>query len=93
MTTTSDLFTKDPQAVLDYEFDWSAWLDVGETITTSTVSVPTGIVLDSHSELGGVVIAWLSGGTAGVLYRVVSHVVTSSGRQDDRTIRVSVQER
>ena len=40
-------FTKDPQAVLDYKFDWAAltngscasdWLDDGETISSKTAS-------------------------------------------------------
>ena len=30
-------FTKDPDAVLDYEFDWSAWLGT-DTIATHTVT-------------------------------------------------------
>jgi len=86
-------FTKDPQAVLDYAFDWSAWLAAGETITAHTVTPPTGITVDSHAEAAGVVTAWLSGGTAGVVYRIVCHITTSAARQDDRTITIAVQDR
>ena len=34
---------KDPDAVLDYGFDWSAWLEAGDTIVTSEWIVPEGI--------------------------------------------------
>ncbi len=42
-------FEKDPDAVLDYQFDWSKWLD-GDTITDVSVSAEDGITVDSHSE-------------------------------------------
>jgi len=43
-------FLKDPDAVLDYGFDWSDWLADGETISTSTWTVETGITKDSDSN-------------------------------------------
>ena len=84
---------KDPQAVLDYVIDWTAWLQVGETIVASVVAVPLGITLNSQPNTATTVTAWLSGGTVGRSYIVTSHITTNLGRQDDRSIRVNVVER
>lgn len=85
-------FLKDPQAVLDYEWDWSEWLDA-DTISAHTVTAPTGLTVASSSRTSTAVTAWLSGGTAGTSYAVVCHVTTAGGRQDDRTVQVTVEDR
>ena len=85
---------KDPQAVLDYIFDWSAWL-AGDTISTQTLTSDDGITIDS-SVVGGEntnVTAWVSGGTAGKSYRVTSRVTTVGGRTDERLIVILVRDR
>ena len=94
-----DRTTKDPDALLDYAWDWSPWLGDGETVTSQTLEV-TGpddslTVMDSPavSQAGGVVTAWLSGGTAQKRYRVTCHIQTSAGRADDRTMIVYVADR
>lgn len=85
-------YYKDPSAVLDYEVDWTAWLAASETITSHTVTAPAGITVDSSSLAGAVVTVWLSGGTVWERYDVVCHIVTNQGREDDRTLRVAVQD-
>jgi len=89
----SDYFYKDPDAVLDYVFDWSDWLETGETISSHTVTALTGITKDSDAESSGLVTVWLSAGTAGKEYTVACEIVTSSLRTDERTIRIMVKER
>ena len=84
---------KDPAAVLDYAVDWGRWLDEGETIASHTVTVPTGLTLDSSNEADGKVTAWLSGGTANESYTVSYAITTSAGRQDERSIAVLVRDR
>ena len=86
-------FLKDPDAVLDFAVDWSDWLSDGETISSHTVTVQSGITKDSDSESAGVVTVWLSGGTAGSTYEVTVQTVTSAGRTDDRTFTVMIIER
>jgi len=101
MTDTYDLtnpdkpkIVKDPDAVLDYTFDWTAWLDdVADSIATRTVLVPIGITLDSNAIAGKKVIAWLSGGGAGQTYQVTCRITTAGGRTDDRSIFVKVKDR
>ncbi|MGW8177393.1 MAG: phage fiber-tail adaptor protein [bacterium] len=103
--TTNPNFVKDPDAILDFKFDWKAltngtgnsdWLDALETISTHTVSVsPTGLTVDSSSitDSSTSVTVWLSGGTADTTYEVTCEIVTDNSRTDQRTIRVYVRER
>lgn len=87
------IWVKDPEAVVDFAFDWSTWLASGDTIDTFTVTVPSGITLDSSSEASGVVTAWISGGTAGTTYIVECKIVTTQGRTDERSRPLDVFER
>ncbi len=85
--------TKDPDAVLDYAFDWSAWLADGETIATHDASIEAGdAVIDSTSQTTDTVVVWLSGGTLDTNVELRCRVTTSEGRIDDRTIVVLIRE-
>ena len=92
---------KDPSAVLDYAFDWTGWLAAGETIAVDsetgekliTITADTGITVDSWTESDGKIIVWLSGGTAGIYYKVACLITTSAGRTDERTIWIKVTNR
>lgn len=93
-------FTKDPSALLDYVFDWSAWLGSGETIASTVITVPTGLTLDltaphtsGYTATTTAVTVWLSGGTAGSYYSPACKITTSAGRVDERSITVQVQDR
>jgi len=101
-------YTKDPSAVLDYAFNWADWLDTSttpdESITAHTVTVSTGLTLDSSVVVDGVntagttitdsqVVAWLSGGEVGEWYDVACKITTSAGRTDERTIHIHIEER
>jgi len=92
---------KDPSAVLDYAFDWTGWLAAGETIAVDsetgekliTITADTGITVDSWTESDGKVTVWLSGGTAGINYKVACLITTSAGRTDERTLWIRVVDR
>jgi len=97
-------FYKDPDEVLDYVFDWKAltngngtsdYLQSAETISSETVTVESGLTLDSESitDTNTTVTAWLSGGTAGTRYSVACEIVTNLGRTAERTIYVHVIDR
>lgn len=88
-------FVMDPDAVLDYKFDFGdegTWLGT-DTIASHTVTAATGLTVASSTATSTAVTAWLSGGTVGTSYDVTCHVVTAAGREDDRTVTVTVQER
>jgi hypothetical protein len=88
---------KDPEAILDYIWDWTAWLDdIVDTLAFETVTVPTGLVLESEAIVGKTVVAFISGGTVGQTYPVTCHITTAGGnppREDDRTIFLKISER
>lgn len=86
-------FTVDPDAVLDYQYDWSKWLAAGETIIAHTLTPTEGITVDSSSRTGGIVTVWLSSATLNATHQVTCHIVTDQGRQDDRTIKLRVAQR
>lgn len=86
-------FIKDPNAVLDYEFNWLDWLESEETIISHVVTVDAGITKDSDSELDGIVLVWLSGGTHGIDYIVACEITTSVGRTEERSINIRCRER
>jgi len=86
-------YIQDPQAVLDYPFDWSIYL-AGDTIQTSAFTADNGIVVESDAILDSSnTVVWLSGGTKGKRYAVTNHVTTVGDREDDWTIYVLVKER
>ena len=88
-------FTHDPQAVLDYTWDWSPWLADGETIAAATVAANSDAVTVSdvgHDDT--TVTAWVTATSADrTTVRLRCHIVTSAGRADDRTITVSITDR
>lgn len=92
---------KDPQDVLEYGFDWTLRLATGETIVTSTwsrtggtdgatitIADPTGIVAPI---VGPITYTKLTGGTAEQEHHITNHIITSAGREYDRTARVRVR--
>lgn len=83
-------YTKDPQAVLDWKFDWSSWLQAAETISTSTMTASVGLTVDSSSNTTTSATAWVSGGSAGQPYTLANKIVTNQGRTDERTITIRV---
>jgi hypothetical protein len=85
--TTNNRMYKDPEAVLDFSINWENWLD-GDTISTSSWTVPSGITNDLDSVIGDTTFIWLSGGTAGNLYEVVNHITTEAGRETYRTLKI-----
>lgn len=84
-------FTLDPDATLDFSFDWTAWLEDDETISDHEI-VADGVTVDSSDEDSGIVTVWLSDAQRGERL-VVCRVTTSEGRVDDRTLTLSVVDR
>jgi len=85
------IFIKDPEAVLDYEVDWSTWLGA-DTISTSTWVVPAGLTEDSSSNTTTTATIVVSGGSVGS-YTATNRITTAAGLTDDRTITIQVRER
>jgi hypothetical protein len=99
MKGSKPVIDKDPDAVLDYNLDFTAELDaVNDTIATAVVEVD-GVVLDSVTHTDKVVTAWVSGGTvrlsgepyASATFRITT--VNSPARINDRTVFFDVKEK
>lgn len=92
----SRVFVKDPDAVLDYAEDWADWL-TGDTIVTSTWTVPTGLTKDSDAATTTQTSIWLSGGTVALgrrkSYTVTNHIITAAGREEDRSVYIQMKEK
>jgi len=91
--TTSNVFIKDPDATLDYGFDWTQWLLSTESIIDHSIVATAGITVETSASTTGSVIVWLSDGTSGSRYNVTCTIETTDGRIDERTIRIDVRER
>ena len=77
--------------VHDFQQDWSAELGV-DTISTSTWTLDAGITKDSDSKTDTAATAWVSGGTAGMTYKVVNTIVTAAGRTHSKEWYLRIQE-
>jgi hypothetical protein len=85
---------KDPDDILDYEIDWTAWLGglSADTILTSTWIVPSGLTMNSSSNTDTTAKLWLSDGTDGETYLITNRITTSVGRTKDQTVKLRVRE-
>ena len=87
-------YVKRAAEVKDYKIDWSDRLLVngvaGDTISTSTWVVETGITKDSDTNTTTSTTIWLSGGTAGVEYTLTNRVVTAQGRTHEESFLVTI---
>lgn len=98
--------TKDPSAVLPYQFVWGPdpsgrstdppWLEDAETIATQSITItPAGLTIE-ESEItpdGKNVLVWLSGGILGVTYTVACEITTTLSQTDTRRMSIYVTNR
>jgi hypothetical protein len=85
------VFEKDPDATLDYRFNWSAWLS-GDEIATSSFLLPDGLTEVSSSNTALTATILVAGGTSCQRYRVTNRITTVAGRVTDRTVVIAVKE-
>lgn len=91
------MMVKDPDARIDFEFDWRTAYPDGQAVTASIWTVVP-------DEAGGIVVpaaahdlmqstATLAGGIAGHVYRITNRVTMSDGQIDERSVTMRVEER
>lgn len=90
MADTIATYTKSPNADLDYTIDWTDWL-AGDTIATSTWTLPSGITKDHDTSDATSATIWVSGGVVLFSYRLVNHITTAGGRVNDRSIIIDCE--
>ncbi|WP_020476264.1 phage fiber-tail adaptor protein [Zavarzinella formosa] len=89
----SESFIKDPSARLDYQIDWSDWLE-DDTIAASAWTVPAGIAqYGSATNTATSATIWLTGGTPGTDYFIVNQITTTEARINQQTLKLLIRER
>lgn len=90
-------FDKDPNAVLDYVFDWTEWLGEDTVASHEFLVSPSNhtdcVEVDSSDEDEGIITVWVSKGRAGSTYKLTCRVVTAGGRTEDRTVNLRMKHR
>lgn len=92
---------KDVEARLSYTFNWSDWLDSGDTISTVQYSVaarrndPAPLIIESlgRTDSNTDTFVELSGGQVDKTYIVTCKITTANGLIDRRRFRVNVKAR
>lgn len=84
-------FVKDPDSTVDFPFNWKAELGA-DTIFTSEFLLPDGLTLVSESNTTNTATPFVSGGSVGLIYRIVNRITTIGGRTYDKTAYVLVAE-
>lgn len=85
--------TVDPQATLDYVWDWTAWLAALSDNIASINVTPVGCTLVKSSFNGGLVTAWAGTGVAYMPASLTCQITTASGRIDERTVYLQMRSR
>lgn len=84
---------KDPDAELDYGFDWTNWLQTTETLSSSDWTVPDGLTFVKKEKTTTETKVWVKGGTPRKKYILTNKIETNEGRVDNRSLKISVIER
>jgi hypothetical protein len=89
-------FIKDPDATLDYAFDWGPWLD-GDVLNGSDWYVDSGTLTKVGGgeswDAAGLTRCYVQGGTAGENCTIRNRVTTLGGRTDERSIEIRIRNR
>jgi hypothetical protein len=85
---------KDPDAVLDYKFNWATYLTaITDTIVAAEAEADKGVEIDSVSFTTTSVTVWASGGDVGETAVLTCRITTLGGRTDDRSVYLKIVER
>lgn len=89
--STNNISPKDPLDVSPYNFNWGDFLGTGETIVSATITVPPGITLYSPAVINGQIVNFrLSGGAAGMAYRIACFIQTDLPDAANRSFLLQV---
>lgn len=84
---------KDPNAVLDFVFDWTPYLNpTQDNIINATANKTGGITIDATSFTTKKVTVWVSGGTVGETAKLTCTITTEAGRIDERSMFIKIKE-
>ena len=88
----AQVFYQDPNAKLDYNVDWTSWLN-GDTINTSAWQTHPDLTTSGTSNTTTVTTVYITGGTAGRTYKVRNRITTvTKGLTEDETFDLVIRD-
>ena len=84
-------FPKDPDAVVDFKWDWSRWLKTDVIADATVTADQPGLQLNSVTHDDKTVTIWTAGGTKDRNYLLTCEIVTAGGRTENSTITIRVR--
>lgn len=89
---------KDPDSTLDYIFDWTDWLLVGDKIDSAEIIInpsthSAALTNVQTTWTDNRVILWLTAGRMNIKYSVTCRINTKDGRTEDNTKIVKITEK
>ena len=84
---------KDPNAVLDYTWDFTRWIPPGDVIVEAVPTATGGLTTSTVTITSPKVVVWVSGGNVDTTASVTLHITTQQGRVDDRTLYFDIRNR
>lgn len=85
---------KDPNATLDYTFDWSEYLAlINDSLANAEWIVTPGLVVETQTFNATAAKAFVSGGEVDTEEALTCRITTTGGRIDDRTVYLKIRER
>ncbi len=87
------LADKDPEADKIYTFDWSDWLQPGESIASFTITVTPGITFDNDTNNTPLIPVRILGGVDGQSENIECEIVTNSTppQTEHRTFSIDIK--
>ncbi|MFA6213553.1 MAG: hypothetical protein WC714_29215 [Candidatus Obscuribacterales bacterium] len=82
-------YNKDPSAIKDYGFDWSAWMSSGDVTSSSVFSAGT-LAVTSSSISSYYTTCFIGSGTAGDIHKVTNRIVTAQGRTEEQSFDMKI---
>lgn len=85
------IITKKPADILIYTFDWSVWLNSGDSLNSSTWTVPAGLTNVASANTTTKATVKVSGGTTGTSYTLTNSITsTVSGETKTETFTLKL---
>jgi hypothetical protein len=85
------MFQKNTTAVLDYTWNYAAWLGGTDAIASAAWHTPAGISAVSMEASTATTTVWLSGGAPGNVYEITNVIWTTSGRTQVRKFEIGIE--
>lgn len=72
------IFSKDPDDIMDYSIDFTSWLQSTENISSVDWSLDDDLTFVTHAFTNKIATVWVSGGVSGNRYSAKCKIVTNS---------------